>query len=49
MRRKACRYITDQLRAYGYEPAVHEFQSHMSYPRATLLAVKSADSYEIPA
>lgn len=46
---KACRYLTDRLREYGYEPVVHEFDSYISYPRATALTIHGSERYELPA
>jgi len=48
---KACAYLTDRLRAYGYTPTVHQFESYISYPRATAVAIapKGGARYELPA
>jgi hypothetical protein len=48
--RKACDYLTDRLKAYGYTPVVHEFDSYISYPRSAKLVVTVAGKrIDIPA
>src|SRR5262245_39139516 len=48
--RKACDHLTSRLKAYGYEPVVHEFDSYVSYPRSARLAVAGAGKrFDIPA
>ena len=48
--RKACDYLTSRLKAYGYTPVVHEFDSYISYPRSAKLAVTvSGKRIDIPA
>ena len=48
--RKACDYLTGRLKAYGYQPVVHEFESYISYPRSASLAVSVAGKrIDIPA
>jgi Peptidase family M28 len=48
--RKACDYLTSRLRAYGYTPVVHEFDSYISYPRSASLAISAAGGrFDIPA
>lgn len=46
---KACEFLTTRLKAYGYTPTVHEFDSYISHPRSAKLTVHSAGkSVEIP-
>src|SRR3712207_2941565 len=46
---KACGYIVEKLKEYGYEPTVHEFDSYLSYPRSAQLTVgEGADAFELP-
>jgi hypothetical protein len=46
---KACAYIVDRLKEYGYEPTVHEFDSYLSYPRSAKLTVgEGANACELP-
>lgn len=46
---KACAYIVEKLKEYGYEPTVHEFDSYLSYPRSAKLTVgEGADAFELP-
>ena len=40
--RKACAYLVSQLKAYGYTPTVHEFDSYISYPRSARLTIHAA-------
>jgi len=40
--RNACDHLTSRLKAYGYEPIVHEFDSYVSYPRSAKLVVAAA-------
>ena len=40
--RKACGYLVSQLKAYGYIPTVHEFDSYISYPRSARLTIRAA-------
>ena len=48
--RKACDYLTSRLKAYGYTPVVHEFDSYISYPRGANLAISAAGKrFDIPA
>ena len=48
--RKACDYLTSRLKAYGYTPVVHEFDSYISYPRGASLAISAAGKrFDIPA
>jgi Zn-dependent M28 family amino/carboxypeptidase len=48
--RKACDYLTSRLRAYGYTPVVHEFDSYISYPRSASLVISTAGGrFDIPA
>jgi hypothetical protein len=48
--RKACDHMTGRLKAYGYEPLVHEFDSYVSYPRSAKLVVTVAGKRcDIPA
>ena len=37
--RKACDFITSRLKAYGYTPTVHTFESYISYPRSAKLSI----------
>jgi aminopeptidase YwaD len=47
---KACAFIVEQLRSYGYQPVVHTFESYLSYPRSTKLTIHAAGgSFELPA
>jgi hypothetical protein len=47
---KACAILVERLKSYGYQPVVHEFESYISYPRATALAVAAAGgTFEVPA
>lgn len=46
---KACEFLTTRLKAYGYTPTVHEFDSYISHPRSARLTVHSGGkSVEIP-
>ena len=45
---KACAYLVERLKSYGYEPVVHVFDSYVSYPRATALTVQGRERYELP-
>src|SRR5262249_24406842 len=48
--RKACDYLTSRLRAYGYTPVVHEFDSYISYPRSANFIISTArERFDIPA
>jgi Peptidase family M28/PA domain len=48
--RKACDYLTSRLKAYGYTPIVHEFDSYISYPRSADLVISVAgERRSIPA
>ena len=48
--RKACDYLTSRLKAYGYTPVVHEFDSYVSYPRSAGLVISAAgERRSIPA
>ena len=48
--RKACDYLTHRLRAYGFTPVMHEFDSYISYPRSARLVVSAAGKrFDIPA
>jgi len=48
--RKACDYLTSRLKAYGYTPVVHEFDSYVSYPRSAELVISVAgERCSIPA
>jgi aminopeptidase YwaD len=48
--RKACDYLTNRLKAYGFTPVVHEFDSYISYPRSARLVVWAAGKrFDIPA
>lgn len=48
--RKACEYLTGRLKAYGYTPVVHEFDSYISYPRSASLVISAAgERFDIPA
>jgi hypothetical protein len=40
--RRACDFLVGRLRAYGYAPIVHEFDSYISYPRGASLVVSAA-------
>jgi peptidase M28-like protein/PA domain-containing protein len=40
--RKACDYLVNRLKTYGYQPIVHEFESYISYPRSASLVVSVA-------
>src|SRR5215470_17678842 len=47
--RKACDYLAGRLKAYGYEPVVHAFDSYVSYPRsAKLLVAVAGRRFDIP-
>ena len=46
---KAAAYLTEQLRSYGYDPVVHEFDSYISYPRSASLRVGPGGGYDVPA
>jgi len=37
--RKACEFLTARLKAYGYAPTVHTFESYISYPRSAKLSI----------
>ena len=37
--RKACDFITSRLKAWGYTPTVHTFESYISAPRSARLAI----------
>ena len=44
---KACDHIVEKLRAYGYEPKVHVFDSYISYPRSAGLTVHGDSDYTL--
>ena len=37
--RKACDFLTSRLKAYGYAPTVHTFESYISHPRSAKLSI----------
>ena len=48
--KKACDYLVKQLKAYGYTPTVHEFDSYISYPRSARLSIHiNSKTIDIPA
>jgi hypothetical protein len=48
--RKACDYLVNRLKTYGYQPTVHEFESYISYPRsASLVVLVAGKRIDIPA
>ena len=47
---KACDFLTSRLKAYGYAPTVHTFESYISYPRRASLVVAAAGGrIDVPA